>query len=265
MSFNKFNNNINKKFYRPASSGISANTGNKIKNFINNKSAIILSLGLIISALILGCFFTSARSQQSVRVVGQSVKNITSDIAKWNININKNTSIAGKNEGPLMIQNELAKIKKYLVSNGIKEQDILVEPVNSYANYGNNGINGYSFNQRIEARSNDIALIEKLALDTETMAKENIYLENSNIEYFISNLADIKAEMLALATTDAKARANEIAKSSGNKVCSLLSARSGVFQIRKPLSTDVADYGIYNTSTKEKEIVVTVTATFKVK
>ncbi len=83
-------------------------------------------------------------------------------------------------------------------------------------------------------------------------------------EYFVSNLADIKAEMLALATADAKVRAEEIAKSSGNKVCGLLSARSGVFQIRKPLSTDVSDYGIYNTSSKEKEIAVTVTATFKI-
>ena len=35
--------------------------------------------------------------------------------------------------------------------------------------------------------------------------------------------------------------------------------------IRKPLSTDVSDYGIYNTSSKEKEVAVTVTATFKVK
>ena len=69
----------------------------------------------------------------------------------------------------------------------------------------------------------------------------------------------------SLATVDAKARALEIAKSSGNKVCGLLSARSGVFQIRKPLSTDISDYGIYNTSSKEKEIAVTVTATFKIK
>jgi hypothetical protein len=232
---------------------------------MNGKSASILAIGIIIAAFVWGSFFLSTRNEQSIRVVGQGVKSVNSDIAKWNISINATTGIVDKNQGPSLLQKDLIKIKKYLADNGIEEKDILVEPVNSYANYGNNGINGYSFNQRIEARSNDIEKIEKMALDTETLTKQGIYLQNSDIEYFVSNLAEIKAEMLALATVDAKARALEIAKSSGNKVCGLLSARSGVFQIRKPLSTDISDYGIYNTSSKEKEIAVTVTATFKIK
>lgn len=254
----KFRNDNRKMFH-------GGNGSNGGKFFVNNKSSLILAVGFIISAFILGSFFVSAKSEQSIRVVGQGVKTVNSDVAKWNINISRATGIANKIDGPVLIQKDLKKIKKYLMDNGIKEQDILVEPVNSYANYGNNGIVGYNFNQRIEARSSDINLIDKLALDTESMARNDIYLENSYIEYFISNLADIKAEMLALATVDAKARAVEIAKSSGNKVCGLISARSGVFQIRKPLTTDVADYGIYNTSSKEKEIAVTVTATFKIK
>lgn len=232
---------------------------------MDKKSSLILAIGFIISAFILGAFFVSARNEQSIRVVGQGVKSVTSDLAKWNITINRDTNVAYKSEGPSWIQEDLIKIKKYLADNGIEEKDILVEPVNSYANYGNNGITGYTFNQRIEVRSNDIEKLEKMALDSKALAKQGIYLHYSDLEYFVSNLADIKAEMLALATADAKTRALEIAKSSGNKVCGLLSARSGVFQIRKPLSTDVSDYGIYNTSSKEKEIAVTVTATFKIK
>jgi len=232
---------------------------------MNGKSASILAVGLIIAAFVWGAFFVSTRNEQSIRVVGQGVKSVTSDLAKWNMTINKTTNVAYRSEGPSWIQEDLIKVKKYLANNGIEEKDILVEPVSSYANYGNNGITGYSFSQRIEVRSNDIEKLEKMALDNKALAKQDIYLQYSELEYFVSNLAEIKAEMLALATVDAKARALEIAKSSGNKVCGLLSARSGVFQIRKPLSTDVSDYGIYNTSSKEKEIAVTVTATFKIK
>jgi len=232
---------------------------------MDKKSSLILAIGFIISAFILGAFFVSARNEQSIRVVGQGVKSVTSDLIKWNMTINKTTNVAYRSEGPSWIQEDLNKVKKYLANNGIEEKDILVEPVSSYANYGNNGITGYSFSQRIEVRSNDIEKIEKLALDNKALAKQDIYLQYSDLEYFVSNLAELKAEMLALATADAKTRALEIAKSSGNKVCGLLSARSGVFQIRKPLSTDVSDYGIYNTSSKEKEIAVTVTATFKIK
>ena len=232
---------------------------------MDKKSSLILAIGFIISAFILGAFFVSARNEQSIRVVGQGVKSVTSDLIKWNMSINRTTNVAYKSEGPSWIQEDLTKVKKYLASNGIEEKDILIEPVSSYANYGNNGVTGYSFSQRIEVRSSDIEKIEKMALDSKALAKQDIYLQYSDLEYFVSNLADIKAEMLALATADAKARALEIAKSSGNKVCGLLSARSGVFQIRKPLSTDVSDYGIYNTSSKEKEIAVTVTATFRIK
>ena len=232
---------------------------------MDKKIAIILSAGIIISSIILGMYFVSARQEQSIRVVGQGVKSLTADVAKWNVTISKNTGVSNQMEGYTLIQNELKKVKKYLLDNGIEEKNILVEPVNSYANYGNNSVIGYNFNQRIEARSNDVDKIEKLALDIDSLRNAGIMPQYSNIEYFISNLADIKAQMLAVATTDAKARAEEIAKSSGNKVCGLMSARSGIFQIRKPLSTDVSDYGIYDTSSREKEIAVTVTATFKIK
>lgn len=232
---------------------------------MNGKTASILAVGIIIAAFVWGAFFISARNEQSIRVVGQGVKTITSDLIKWNMSINRTTNVAYKSEGPSWIQEDLIKVKKYLASNGIEEKDILVEPVSSYANYGNNGVTGYSFSQRIEVKSDDIEKIEKLALDNKALAKQDIYLEYSNLEYFVSNLAELKAEMLALATADAKARAEEIAKSSGNKICGLLSAKTGVFQIRKPLSMDISDYGIYNTSSKEKEIAVTVNATFKIK
>ena len=232
---------------------------------MNGKAASILAVGIIIAAFVWGAFFISARNEQSIRVVGQGVKTITSDIIKWNMSINRTTNVAYKSEGPSWIQEDLIKVKKYLASNGIEEKDILVEPVSSYANYGNNGVTGYSFSQRIEVKSGDIEKIEKLALDNKALAKQDIYLQYSDLEYFVSNLAELKAEMLALATVDAKARAEEIAKSSGNKICGLLSAKTGVFQIRKPLSMDISDYGIYNTSSKEKEIAVTVNATFKIK
>lgn len=232
---------------------------------MNGKTASILAVGIIIAAFVWGAFFISARNEQSIRVVGQGVKTVTSDLIKWNMTINKTTNVAYRSEGPSWIQEDLTKLKKYLASNGIEEKDILVEPVSSYANYGNNGVTGYNFSQRVEVKSDDIDKIEKLALDNKALAKQDIYLQYSDLEYFVSNLAELKAEMLALATVDAKARAEEIAKSSGNKICSLLSAKTGVFQIRKPLSMDVSDYGIYNTSSKEKEIAVTVNATFKIK
>ena len=86
---------------------------------MNNKVAGILAVGCVISAFILGMFFVSAKQEQSIRVVGQGVKSLTSDVAKWNVTISKNTGVANQSEGPILIQNEFKKLKKYLIDNGV--------------------------------------------------------------------------------------------------------------------------------------------------
>ncbi|HPV64673.1 MAG TPA: SIMPL domain-containing protein, partial [Candidatus Cloacimonas sp.] len=59
--------------------------------------------------------------------------------------------------------------------------------------------------------------------------------------------------------------AEEISGSGNTKLGKLREARAGVFQITEPYSTEVSDYGFYNTSTRSKSISVTLTAIFKLK
>ncbi|CAO81471.1 conserved hypothetical protein [Candidatus Cloacimonas acidaminovorans str. Evry] len=59
--------------------------------------------------------------------------------------------------------------------------------------------------------------------------------------------------------------AKNITGSGNTKLGKLREARAGVFQITEPYSTEVSDYGIYNTSTRSKSISVTLTAIFKLK
>ena len=104
--------------------------------------------------------------------------------------------------------------------------------------------------------------LEKLALNPWTFTDQGIFLQSSNLEYYISNIDQVKRDLLADATKDAKQRAEEIVKSSGDVIKNIMTARAGVFQITEPYSTEVMDYGIYNTSTREKDITVTVHVTF---
>jgi hypothetical protein len=71
--------------------------------------------------------------------------------------------------------------------------------------------------------------------------------------------------LVGQAIADAKARAVQIAKAGGSSVGALKSASSGVVQVLAPSSTNVEDYGSYDTSTIEKEVMVTARATFYVK
>ncbi|MCI0665701.1 MAG: SIMPL domain-containing protein, partial [Acidobacteria bacterium] len=108
-----------------------------------------------------------------------------------------------------------------------------------------------------------VAEIEKLAQDPKGIF-EGVVLENSNLEYFHSDLATIKRELLKDAMLDARARADVLASASSVRISRLLNSSVGVFQITEPFSTEVSDYGMYTTSTKQKDITVTVRASFMV-
>ena len=96
------------------------------------------------------------------------------------------------------------------------------------------------------------------------LLQDGAVLQASQLEYYYSGIAEMKHSLLAKATADARLRAEEIAGASGGgRLGRMRSARAGVFQITEPFSTDVAAYGIHATNTREKEISVTVHATFE--
>ncbi|MBP7509433.1 MAG: hypothetical protein KA807_16595, partial [Prolixibacteraceae bacterium] len=100
-------------------------------------------------------------------------------------------------------------------------------------------------------------------LDPQFFAQRSIILIQSNLEYLYSKLPDLKKEMIGAATEDAYARAKEISSASKTHLGKLIYARTGVFQITEPYSTEVSDYGFYRTNTRTKSISVTVTADFR--
>lgn len=230
----------------------------------------ILSLGLILSAVIFGLFFYQSRMpEKTIRVVGAATKRFGSDIIKWRITISRNTGTNDIKNGYSLVKNDLQTLIEMLKTNGINEKDLTIQPVNTnpiYAQYERgNSISGYAISQSLYLISKDVATVEKLALNPSILVDRGIYLQSSSLEYYSSQLDKIKKELLAAATKDAKRRAERIAGSTGDRIAKIESARVGVFQITEPYSTEVSDYGVYNTSTKEKDITVTMNVVFSLK
>ena len=78
---------------------------------------------------------------------------------------------------------------------------------------------------------------------------------------------DLKLEMLAEASKNARERAETITKNAGGKLGDLKTATTGVFQITAPNSAD-EDYswgGAFNTSSKQKHVSINMRQTYYVK
>ena len=70
--------------------------------------------------------------------------------------------------------------------------------------------------------------------------------------------------MIGLATQDAKNRAEQIAKSTGNKVGEVRSSKTGVMQLNAKNDQQVTDYGMNDNTSLEKTITSVVNISFSI-
>jgi uncharacterized protein len=233
---------------------------------MKNSWAFILGFSIIIASGIFGwCFIHSRQAQQTVRVVGYGTREFDSNIVKWSVSFSERIPLDGTREGYLIIADKLERFQNLWEKTGIPSSEFKIFPVEMNREYGQNGHIGYTLNQRIYIVSNEIEKVEQLAVDPKLFVESGLTFDNSTMEFFSSEIEEIKKQLLGDATKNAYERAEEIVNPTRMKVDKLISARAGVFQITEPFSTEVAGYGIHNTSSPRKNIKVTVSAEFTLK
>jgi len=232
-----------------------------------NTWAWVLGVCIIIAALAFGYFYYSAnRREETVKVVGYATKDFDSDIAKWSFTLSENTSPSALADGYRRLEQQADKFREVWAAQNIASEDLSFDPVNTSKQFDRNGEEtGYRIEQRVTVVCRELDALDSLAQKPTVFIDAGVSLESSYMEYYYSDMTDLKKELLGAATADARDRAARILEGSGRGIGKLLTARSGIFQITERLSTEVADYGMYNTSTREKTIKVTVSAEYSLK
>lgn len=250
----------------------------KMKDIREIKDYQIIILGLIIA---LGAVFSTfifshavvayqKLNNQTLSVTGSASQDIKSDLAVWKAYYEVRSK--DLKSGYAKINTDKKNVTDFLKASGIKEEDIKYTPISSYAvykklgnGYDSNDIDGYKLSQNVEVSSTDVEGLTKISQDVSKLVDKNVELTSNTVEYYVSNLDELKVKMLAQATKDAKQRAKSMVESTGGRIGAINSAKMGVFQIVAKDSTDVSDYGIYNTNAKDKKINAVVNVTFTIK
>ena len=120
-------------------------------------------------------------------------------------------------------------------------------------------------NQSFTIQSDDVEQITAISKQIPELASQGVIVSIQALEYYYSKLPDLRVSLLTDAIKDAKARAEKIAEGTGRNVGAVQAASSGVVQVLSPNSVDISDYGNYDTTSIEKEIMVTVKASFRLK
>ena len=121
---------------------------------------------------------------------------------------------------------------------------------------------GYRLSHAIEVRSEDVDRLPRLAGDSSELLQQDVAFESGGFEFIYTKAGEAKVEMMAEATQDARERAERIATNGGAKVTALRSAKMGVVQINPLYSTATSWEGNNDTTSLDKTITATVTATF---
>ncbi|HNX38269.1 MAG TPA: SIMPL domain-containing protein [Candidatus Cloacimonadota bacterium] len=227
----------------------------------------VLGISFVIGLAILGTFIVQSRqTEKTLHVVGYATKPFVSDLVKWNVTITRNCSPDMIGETTAAVYRDTQTFKQHLLDKKIPEKDIDIQPVYSMQVTDRDGnIVSYTMSQNVYVISTDMTTIEDMSINPAFFAEKGIVISNSNLGYYYTKLPELKKALLSEATKDAVARAKEITSASRNKAGKIINARAGVFQITEPYSTEVSDYGQYNTATKNKHISVTLTADFSLK
>jgi len=242
-----------------------------MKTTINN---LILVAGIIITAIILGSAVKNRNKTTNViTVTGLGKKDFVSDLIVWNGSFSKkNYDLKAAYE---QLDKDRTIIRDYLLKKGVNEKEIVFSSVNLIRDfdysYDKEGIQhstftGYNLTQNVQIESNEVDKIENLSREVTELINMGVELYSQSPEYYYTKLAELKIEMIAAATQDARTRALEIAKNAGSDLGDLKSAGMGVFQIiAQNSSEDFSWGGTFNTYSKEKTATITMKLQYGIK
>jgi hypothetical protein len=205
--------------------------------------------------------------ENTLSVTGSARIRVTSDIVRWVGVFSRNVPEDSLNKGYQQMSRDLSKVLEFYKENGIDTKDIIISPVSVEKPwiYNKEAPREYILRQTVELQSKEVDKITSLAKNFQGLLDRGVIFSTESLEYYYSKLPELRVTLLTEAMNDAKARAERIAQSTGQRVGRLKSASMGVVQVLAPNSTEVSDYGTYDTTTIEKEIMVAVRAVFILK
>ncbi len=239
-------------------------------------AVIVVTLGITVSLItstVVGAGAYRARSAeasrraQTITVKGSTRQRIRSDRAVWSIGV--------RGEGPTLpeafgvLDAGVKRVRRFLTEQGFADAEIGLCAIDTDTHYRldehgepTHEIVGYALQRSFVVTAADVARVEQSAGRVTELIQEGILVASRAPAYYYTGLPQLKIDLMAAASGDARSRAQKIADSTGCRLGELRDAQMGVLQITRPDSTETSGYGVYDTGTIDKDVTAVVTATF---
>ena len=229
-------------------------------------AGLFLAAGLCLASLILANAWTRLYESQVISITGSARRNVTSDLVIWRARFSVQAA-------PLMaaqqrLKEDRAKVEAWLRLHAIQDfqlQPVQIADIRSRGNKDDDTTTkliGYRVSQNVEIVSDKVDQVPRIASDSTALLEQGVAFVSEQMDFIYTKAGEAKIELMAEATKDARARAEQIAAQGGRTIKGLRSARMGVVQINPRYSTATSWEGNNDTSSPEKTMITTVNATF---
>ncbi len=231
-------------------------------------AGLFLACGLVLSSMLATTTWLKVKNSQFITAKGSTRKNVKSDMVVWKGSFT--TEAPTLLEAQQKLKADAVKVGQFLTVNSVTNRvfkPIAIEELKSSIKdadgWRQERTTGYRLTQAVRVESSDV---DRLAqLDTTPLVEQGVLFTTDPPQFLYTKVAEEKIEMLADATRDARARAEQIAAQGGRSIANLHDAEMGVFQITPLHETDTSSGGENDTSSLDKTITAVVTATFLLK
>lgn len=235
-------------------------------------NTFMIAMAVIVSTLFLSdAVIERYRIDNGISVTGLGSRDFVSDLIIWQSSVSARA--VNLKEAYSIIESRKQKVKEYLIKKGVKSQELEISSIDIEKEfqtmYESNGTSysqfiGYKLTQRIRVESKNVDLVEKVSREISELIDQGIEIITESPLYYYTKLSELKVEMIAQATADAKLRAEHIAEKADAQLGDLKNASMGVFQIiGQNTDEDYESGGSFNTSSKNKTATITVRLEYK--
>jgi hypothetical protein len=239
--------------------------------------AIALAAALVAATAIAAQSWKSVRgkpAQRKIRITGSAKKRIVSDLIEWNAVVEARAP--DRTAAYKQLRTEADTAVKFLLGQGIKADEIQpqsasfdelfeTEYIGTVPNRIEKRISkGFRTREVLRVQSLDVRRIEKASREITTLLEQGVSIASEPPKYFYTRLGELKVEMLAAAGQDARARAENILRSTrGASIGKLLDADMGIINVNPANSTETSEEGHNDTTSLDKDIITIVHADFE--
>ena len=221
-------------------------------------TAAILSIGMIAGGYLLGNGLLRAKdAERAVTVRGLAERDVTADLGTWTISYSTtSTSIA---DAQAKVRADTATIEGFFKELGFPADALQPTGANVSSMTDQNGVTSYTVRQRLALRTNDIVRAQKAVARQFDLVSRGVFLEEgSGMAYTFTKLNGIKPEMVAEATKDARAAAQQFAEDSNSDVGKIRAATQGYFEVAARDGDAGGGWGMADSPYKKVRVVTTV-------